>query len=131
MVYSYLQKEIKDKNIALICSSGQLSLTASKLIELLVKGNNKIYYSGDIDPEGIGICDRLWQKYPNNIFPWKMNTNAYNQSVSNEEISNSRISKLNKVINPILIETSKLLKENKKAGYQENIIELYLNDLNN
>ncbi len=131
MVYSYLQKEIKDKNIALICSSGQLSLTATKLIDLLVKGNNKIYYSGDIDPEGIGICDRLWQKYPNNIFPWKMNTNAYNQSVSNEEISNSRISKLNKVINPILIETSKLLKENKKAGYQENIIELYLNDLNN
>lgn len=131
MVYSYLQKEIKEKNIALICSSGQLSLTASKLIDLLVKGNNKIYYSGDIDPEGIGICDRLWQKYPKNIFPWQMNTNAYNQSKSNEEISNTRISKLEKVINPILIETSKLLKENKKAGYQENIIELYLDDLKN
>ena len=131
MVYSYLQKEIKEKNIALICSSGQLSLTATKLIDLLVKGNNKIYYSGDIDPEGIGICDRLWQKYPNNIFPWKMNNEAYNLSISNEVISDSRLTKLNKVLNPELLETSMLLKENKKAGYQENIIELYLNDLNN
>lgn len=129
MVYSYLQKEIKDKNTALICTSGQLSLTASRLIDLLVKGNNKIYYSGDIDPEGIGICDKLWLKYPNNIFPWQMNIAAYNKSMSNEDISISRLSKLDKVTNPELLKTSKLLKEKKKAGYQENILELYLNDL--
>lgn len=131
MVFTLLQKQIKDSDTALICTSGQLSLTATKLIDLLVKGNTKIYYSGDIDPEGIGICDRLWQKYPKNIFPWQMNLNAYKRSKSNEEISSSRLSKLNKIKNPILLETSNLLKENKKAGYQENIIELYLDDLNN
>ncbi len=129
MVYSYLQKEIKDKNITLICTSGQLSSTASRLIDLLVKGNSKIYYSGDIDPEGIGICDKLWQKYPNNIFPWQMNIAAYNKSMSNEDISSVRLTKLDKVLNPELLKTSKLLKEKKKAGYQENILELYLNDL--
>ena len=129
MVYSFLQNELKDKNIALVCTSGQLSSTALKLIELLVKSNTKIYYSGDIDPEGIGICDRLYQKYPNNIFPWHMDNKSYIQSISNEDISLSRLSSLNKIENKILKETSIILKEKKKAGYQENIIDLYLSDL--
>lgn len=128
-VYSLLQKQIKD-NTALICTSGQLSLTALKIIELLIKSDTNIYYSGDNDPEGISICDRLWQKYPNNIIPWHMDNNSYIQSISNENINSTRLSILDKIENPILIETSFLIQKNKKAGYQENIIDLYLADLN-
>ncbi len=130
MVYSYLQKEIKNKDASLICTSGQLSQTASILIDLLVKSNNKIYYSGDIDPEGICICDKLWQKYPNNIVPWLMNTEAYKLAKSNEDISESRLLMLDNVVNSELVELTKNLKKDKKAAYQENIINLYLDDLN-
>lgn len=129
MVFTTLQKEIKDRNIALICTSGQPSLTAQKLIELLVKGNNRIFYSGDIDPEGLGICDRLWKKYPNNITPWLMDKNDYLASISNEEVSNQRLSLLDKIENPTLKETSILLKENKKAAYQENMISIFIDQL--
>lgn len=129
MVFTTLQKEIKDTNIALICTSGQPSLTAQKLIELLVKGNNRIFYSGDIDPEGLGICDRLWKKYPNNITPWLMDKNDYLTSISNEEVSNQRLGLLDKIENPILKETSILLKENKKAAYQENMISIFIDQL--
>lgn len=129
MVFTTLQKEIKDRNIALICTSGQPSLTAQKLIELLVKGNNRIFYSGDIDPEGLGICDRLWKKYPNNITPWLMDKNDYLASISNEKVSNQRLSLLDKIENPILKETSILLKENKKAAYQENMISIFIDQL--
>ena len=129
MVFTTLQKEIKDNDIALICTSGQPSLTAQKLIELLVKENNRIFYSGDIDPEGLGICDRLWKKYPNNITPWLMNSNDYLASISNEEVSVQRLSLLDKIENPILKETSILLKENKKAAYQENMISTFINHL--
>lgn len=129
MVFTTLQKEIKDSDIALICTSGQPSLTAQKLIELLVKGNNRIFYSGDIDPEGLGICDRLWKKYPNNISPWLMNKDDYLASISNEEVSAQRLSLLDKIENPILKETSILLKENKKAAYQENMISLFIDKL--
>ena len=129
MVFTTLQKEIKDRNIALICTSGQPSLTAQKLIELLVKGNNRIFYSGDIDPEGLGICDRLWKKYPNNITPWLMDKNDYLASISNEEVSNQRLGLLDKIENPILKETSILLKENKKAAYQENMISIFIDQL--
>ena len=129
MVFTTLQKEIKDRNIALICTSGQPSLTAQKLIELLVKGNNRIFYSGDIDPEGLGICDRLWKKYPNNITPWLIDKNDYLASISNEKVSNQRLSLLDKIENPILKETSILLKENKKAAYQENMISIFIDQL--
>lgn len=129
MVFTTLQKEIKDRNIALICTSGQPSLTAQKLIELLVKGNNRIFYSGDIDPEGLGICDRLWKKYPNNITPWLMDKNDYLASISNEEVSNQRLGLLDKIENPILKETSILLKKNKKAAYQENMISTFIDQL--
>lgn len=129
MVFTTLQKEIKDRNIALICTSGQPSLTAQKLIELLVKENNRIFYSGDIDPEGLGICDRLWKKYPNNISPWLMNKDDYLASISNEEVSAQRLSLLDKIENPILKETSILLKENKKAAYQENMISIFIDKL--
>ena len=128
MVYSFLQNELKDNNIALICTSGQLSYTALNIIELLVKSNTRMYYSGDIDPEGIGICDRLYQKYPNNIIPWYMDVNSYLRCISNEDVSSSRLSSLDKVENGTLKETSKVLKEKKKAGYQENIIDLYLSE---
>ena len=38
IVFSSIQNEIKYTNISLICSSGQLSVTALKIIELLVQG---------------------------------------------------------------------------------------------
>ena len=129
MVFTLLQKQIKDSDTALICTSGQLSLTATKLIDLLVKGNTKIYYSGDIDPEGIGICDRLWLKYPNNVIPWHMEISDYLNGISNVDVSLKRLSSLEKIENPSLKKTAQILYDKKKASYQENIIDYYLNDL--
>lgn len=129
IVFSSIQNEIKYTNISLICSSGQLSVTALKIIELLVQGNTSIYYSGDIDPEGLGICDRLWKKYPNHIIPWFMNKESYYECMSNENISEVRLTSLSKIENPILKETSVILNKERKAGYQENIINDYIKDI--
>ena len=129
MVFVSLQKEIKNTNIALICTSGQLSITAQKIIELLIKGNTKIFYSGDIDPEGLGICDRLWKRYPESITPWLMDVRAYEECISNEEVADNRLITLEKIENPILRETASKLKQERKAGYQENILEKYIEEL--
>lgn len=88
-----------------------------------------LYYSGDLDPEGIGICDRLWQKYPDNVIPWHMTYTDYVQSKSSEEISDSRLSSLKTIENPVLKETSQYLWKERYAGYQENILEEYEKDL--
>lgn len=129
MVFSYLLNEMEDCNCALICTSGQLSTTAQVLLSLLAKRNIKIYYSGDLDPEGILICERLWKKYPTLVHPWHMESQDYQKSLSNENISDSRLSMLDAVQNEQLLCTAEELKKVKKAGYQENILSSYLEDL--
>ena len=51
------------------------------------------------------------------------------KAISNEEINEQRMSLLNTIDVPELKDTIDSLKQNKKAAYQENIIDLYLNDL--
>jgi uncharacterized protein (TIGR02679 family) len=130
MVFSYLLNEIKDYNCALICTSGQLSTTAQVLLSLLSKKNIKIYYSGDLDPEGISICDRLCKKYCT-VQPWHMDVSDYKISLSNEEISDSRLIMLDGIQNEKLKATANVIQKIKKAGYQENILSLYIEDLKN
>lgn len=129
MVFTYLQELIKHTSIALVCTSGQLSTTAQYLIQQMAESDMRIYYSGDIDPEGIGICDRLYTKYPESIIPWHMDKNAYMLGLSQEYISEERLRGLESVVHPILRETSKAVLEKRKAGYQENILHLYECDL--
>ena len=126
MVFSHLQKEC---NKALICTSGQLSTTAVSLIELLINSHQEIYYAGDMDPEGLMIAYGLYKLNSEHIHFWHMNKDDYLKAISNEEINEQRMSLLNTIDVPELKDTIDSLKQNKKAAYQENIIDLYLNDL--
>lgn len=67
MVFSYLMEQVQGKNVSLLCTSGQPRYAALKLISLIVQSGIPIYYSGGLDPDGIGIADRLWQRFGNRI----------------------------------------------------------------
>lgn len=67
MVFSYLMEQVQGKNVSLLCTSGQPRYAALKLISLIIQSGIPIYYSGDLDPDGIGIADRLWQRFGNRI----------------------------------------------------------------
>lgn len=131
MVFTSLLKEIKNQKITLICTSGQLSVTAQLLVKKMAENRIRIYYSGDLDPEGISICERLYEKYPESIIPWHMDETSYRACICDEEISMNRLSLLKNVQHPILKETSMKMQMYRKAGYQENILELYLEDMLN
>lgn len=88
MVFSYLLKHLEQKNVTLLCTSGQLRSAAVKLIPFLLNSGAEIYYSGDIDPDGIRIADRLWRKYGDRIHVWRMSKEDYTKSLSEEEIGN-------------------------------------------
>ena len=129
MVFLYLTEHIKDKEVALLCTSGQLRVAAFQLISLLIKSNTKIYYSGDLDPEGINIADRLWQKYGDVIQMWRMSPKDYWSSLSDEILQETRLAKTENIKHPLLKQTAKCLQIRKKAGYQENLLERLLEDL--
>jgi uncharacterized protein (TIGR02679 family) len=53
MVFSYLMEQVQGKNVSLLCTSGQPRYAALKLISLIVQSGIPIYYSGDLEPDGI------------------------------------------------------------------------------
>lgn len=122
-------KQHRNEKLTLLCTSGQPRAVALELIPLILDSGADIYYSGDIDPDGIGIAERLWQKFGERIHIWRMSPADYEKSVSKECIGNNGLAKLENVGNPLLRQTAERLKEKRIAAYQENLLEELLGDL--
>lgn len=129
MVFSYLADKLRDDNIALLCTSGQLRTAAIELLQLLVNSNTEIYYSGDMDPEGMGIADRLWKRYPEKIHLWRMSAEDYKRALSREELDKRSLSMLDSLCNTELQNTAGCIRKKKLAAYQENILTELLTDI--
>lgn len=61
----------------LLCTSGQLSIAARKLLDLLVVGGATIRYSGDFDPGGLAIARGLVRRYGIAVRLWRMDTASH------------------------------------------------------
>jgi uncharacterized protein (TIGR02679 family) len=122
MVFSYLQQKMRP-GAALLCTSGQLRSASRELISLLLQSGTRICYSGDLDPEGMLIADKLWQSAPERIRIWRMTAQDYRRSISGEPIEERRLGMLDLLKNPDLQETAQQIRRITKAGYQENILQ--------
>lgn len=129
MVFSYLLEHVKGNDVTILCTSGQLRSVALELIPMILAAGADIYYSGDLDPEGIDIADRLWQKYGDGIRIWRMHPEDYKRSISGEHISDGRLAKLSHIQHPELKETAACIRKKQYAGYQENLLEELVGDL--
>ncbi len=118
-----------DIQIPLVCSNGQFRLATLVLLDMLAKENTIIYYSGDFDPEGLGMAQRLLDRYPDQVKLWRYGVQDYKIALSGEIIEESRIKKLKNITSIELNQIKKELKLIKKAGYQEHLIEKMLEDL--
>lgn len=128
MVFSYLCKYFKDRNISILCTSGQLKTSALILIDMLCESECKIYYSGDFDPEGIEIAEKLIQR-SKNIVPWCFSKEDYKIGISENIISDERLKKLDKIENICFKELIEEIKREKKAGYQELLLDKLKKDI--
>lgn len=94
---------------------------------MLVKQKYKIYYSGDIDPEGIQIADKLKSRYNDNLYFFGFDTNTYKNNLSNVKISESRLKKLEKIKSKDLKAICKEFNLIKQASYEKKNIEAIIN----
>jgi len=129
MVFCYLLERVKEYPVSLVCTSGQLRTAATELVQLLVNEKTDIYYSGDIDPEGMGIADRLWQKFPKQVHLWRMSAEDYEKGMSQKFIDDRSIVMLNSLVSPVLKRTSEFVRQKRKAAYQENLLKELLEDM--
>lgn len=127
-VFQALLKKIKKekiKKIGLVCTNGQLNYSAYLLLDILVNSNVEIYYSGDMDPEGLLIADKIKQRYPSTKL-WCYDVRQYEISKSKEQATDQRMHMLDALKDEALIRIGKCISENKnRVGYQENMIEEY------
>ncbi|KGG80587.1 hypothetical protein Y919_05310 [Caloranaerobacter azorensis H53214] len=128
-VFSEVLYRISRFKPPLMCSYGQVKLASLVLLDMLVKEGVKIYYSGDFDPEGIMIADKLKKRYGDNLIFWRYGIEDYFKSMSREIIDDTRLKKLDNIKNKDLIELIEIIKENRYAGYQELIVEDLIRDI--
>jgi len=122
--------EIKKEDLSLICTSGQINQCGHLFLEKLMRQNRQIYYSGDIDPEGILIGQNLKEKYPwiHLVSYTKENLLKYMSKVT---LTEERLKKLEKVKlgDEIKIELLEILIKQKKGAYQESYYKEILEEI--
>ena len=108
---------------AYMCMNGQPRLSALLSLELLAKSDTKIYYAGDLDPEGLLIAQKLKKYYQGFFEYWHMTEEDYRKSRSEEVISEKRLKILDHIRDPELRKVADAVAKYKTAGYQEKIFE--------
>jgi uncharacterized protein (TIGR02679 family) len=103
----------------LICSNGQINLSTLVILDMLNKNECMLYYSGDYDPEGLLIADKLLQRYKDKIKPVFYSQDIYLTAVSDEIINDRRLKQLDKITNNRLKSIAECMKKEKKPAYQE------------
>ena len=129
MVFSHLCHQCRSLPATIVCMSGQPRKAGWRLLELLAAEDIQIYYSGDLDPEGMDIAERIWKHYPKNVRIWRMDEASYELSKSEEVISERRLKMMERLQHPVLLETARKIKTCKKAGYQEAVLKEMVHDI--
>lgn len=123
-VVNLLAESCRKNEIALVCTFGQPNLTVYVLLDMVVKSGAKLFYSGDMDPEGLLIADRLKGRYGGSLELIGYCTDIYYQSVSNVTLSETRVKKMKSIHDPDLLKIAQAIAETGKAAYQETFLRL-------
>jgi uncharacterized protein (TIGR02679 family) len=125
-VYSSVLDELQDV-YPVICTHGNFKLSGLQLMDKLIQSGTELYYSGDIDVNGIVIANHLKKKYGNKVHFWRMGPEEYKRSLSEVELSS--LNRLEAIKHEELIETIEVMKVYKRAGYQESLLNLFIDDI--
>ena len=121
--------ELLDEAMPLVSTNGQLNLATLLLLDLLVESGAHLYYSGDFDPEGLKMADRLAGRYGENLSLWHFTREDYFASMPSVSLSEERLAKLQSISSPKLQPVKQEIERCKKAGYQEAILPVLRKDI--
>lgn len=118
-ILDYFQE---DSYPPLICTQGQFKLSALNLMDKLVEQGCQLFYTGDFDPEGLQMAQRLKERYKQNLNLSLFDKKYYDQTISDVVISDERLKKLESITIEELQPIKKQIEARKKAGYQEDLV---------
>lgn len=109
---------------AAICGGGQIRLAVMMLMDAL-RYSSVFYYSGDYDPEGLQIAQRLKQRYGDGLRLWNYSEKLYEKYLSPVVLTDARLKKLENIYLKELDVVKGAMLRRKRAAYQEAMIEVY------
>lgn len=123
-VFAVLCGKEKASNVrrAYMCMNGQPRLAGLVVLDLLAKSGIRVYYAGDLDPEGILIAQKLSLYYKGEFHYWHMEMADYEKCRSAEVISPKRMKILERITDERLKSVVEKIEEYGTAGYQEMLI---------
>ncbi|WP_294518613.1 TIGR02679 family protein [uncultured Pseudoflavonifractor sp.] len=119
MVFSQLCDRAAQFHSPLLCTSGQPSVAALRLLDLLADSGTELFYSGDFDGKGLSITAQLWARYPRLFHPWHMMPEDYARCRSDVRLSDSSLSLLSCCKGTGLEATADAVAQQGCDGYQE------------
>lgn len=129
-VFMEVSERCNKKDFPIVCTYGQVKLAGIVLLDMFVEQRYTIHYSGDIDPEGIQIADKLKQRYGEKLKFIGYNKETYYSNISEVKLPESRLKKLENIKSSELQVVCNELKETKKASYEEKNIEQIIEFIN-
>ncbi|MBE3590061.1 MAG: TIGR02679 family protein [Firmicutes bacterium] len=123
----------------IICTSGQPSAAATRLLDLLAAADCALHYSGDFDPQGLSIAAGLRARYGDRFTPWRMDSASYRLALERaglpgeecdpytllDDEDEGLLERLRPAFPDVVAE---MLKERRKA-YQEGLVEELAEDV--
>jgi len=113
----------------MVCTHGQFRLATYLLLDKLAVEGVEFWYSGDFDPEGLLMAQRLWERYPGRVKLWRYGPKDYLKCVSQVGIPQLRLKQLDRIHVPDLLLTAKEIKRVARAGYQESLAPILAEDM--
>lgn len=119
-VFSVLIREYPQRTV--ICGNGQLRLAVLILMDKF-SCDTVFWYAGDFDPEGLLISQKLKVRYGERLKLWKYEADLYETYLSEVELSDRRMKKLEQVSVQELQEIREAMYKKRRSAYQESMME--------
>lgn len=126
-VYSVLLELLPE--VAIVCSSGQFKYAVWQLLRKLVASDVTLYYSGDLDPEGLLMAQKLATMFPEKVQTVGMTMASYQSGKTLKALTASQLQQLKKIEIEPLREIANQMAVTHKKAYQEGFIAEILADV--
>ncbi len=113
----------------MICTHGQFKLAAWIILGKLAAGGSTLFYSGDFDPEGLHMAQKLMDRFPGSVQPWRYGLQDYRRCMPETPLPADRLARLQAVTAPKLLTAKEAILAEQKAGYQERLIDVLAADI--
>lgn len=113
--------------VPLLCLHGQPKLASWALLDRLAASGARLHYSGDYDPEGLVIAEKLLRRYPG-ARPWHYEAAAYAPR-PRVRLTAARLKQLADITSPALQPAAAAIRQQKYAYYQESFADQLAKDL--